>query len=243
MRRKSCARGAAACSLATLVFSAGAAADELPPPAVAYSADVVFRTDATDPEGDEVEGVGRVWYSDGKRRREMSIGDLDMLVIEREDLGVRWSRMPRSTVLFSELPIARPVRGSGPDPAQHWRGDLTLERQGSEEVNGVQADRYGVTAKRGVGTAWLSQDKVPVRYEGTFQDGGRETKIRMDYTNIQIGGQDAALFELPEGVKPIPAMPIATHGPGTDRKRMHEEMRRQVEELRKQLEEETPSSP
>jgi hypothetical protein len=232
MRSRFRAQGAAACSLAALVFTGGAAADELPAPGVAYSADVTLRTDATDPEDHEVEGVGRIWYSDGKRRREMSIGEQDTLVIEREDLGVRWSRMPRSTLLFSELPIARPVRGSAPDPAQHWRRDLTLEKQGSEEVNGVQADRYGVKAKGGVGSAWLTQDKVPVRYEGTFQHGGRETKVRMDYTNIQVGAQDAALFELPEGVKPIPAMPVATHGPGIDRESVRDDLRKQAEEMR-----------
>jgi hypothetical protein len=204
MRSRFRAQGAAACSLAALVFTGGAAADELPAPGVAYSADVTLRTDATDPEDH----------------------------IEREDLGVRWSRMPRSTLLFSELPIARPVRGSAPDPAQHWRRDLTLEKQGSEEVNGVQADRYGVKAKGGVGSAWLTQDKVPVRYEGTFQHGGRETKVRMDYTNIQVGAQDAALFELPEGVKPIPAMPVATHGPGIDRESVRDDLRKQAEEMR-----------
>lgn len=206
-------------------------ADVLPAPEVAYSADVRLTTLGGGASEPGSERVGRVWYSDGKRRREMGGDGIETLVIERSDLGVRWSRMP-GTELFSELPIGRAARGLEPDPTDHWGGELHFEKRGREEVNGVRADRYEVTAKRGAGTAWLTPEKVPVRYEGTFRHGRRETRLRVDYTNIRIGAQDTALFELPEGVKPIPRMPVSTHGPGSDRTRFQQEMQRQMQEMR-----------
>lgn len=221
----------AACIVA-LSCAGGATAGDFPMPEVPYSADVAMKTTADGPEGGSFQASGRTFFADGKRRREITVMGHETVVIERPDKGVRWSLMG-GTGMVSEHPIERKTRDGAPDPASSWRNDVTLEKQGREEVNGVQADRYKVTAKGGGGTAWLTEQNVPVRYEGTFREGGRTASLRMDYTNIQVGPQDESLFELPEGVTPMPAIPLSTHGPGTDRKALQEKLRKQAEEMRK----------
>ena len=209
-----------------------ASADEFPLPQVSYSADVAMKATADGPGGGSFQSTGRIYFADGKTRREMTVMGRETVVIERPDKGVRWSLLP-GMGMVAEYPIDRAQPDGPPDPASSWREDVTLEKRGREEVNGVQADRYEVKAKGGGGDAWLTEQKVPVRYQGSFREGGRTSTMRMDFTNIQVGPQDAALFELPDGVTPMPAAPLSTHGPGSNRQEMLERMRQQAEEMRK----------
>jgi len=95
-------------------------------------------------------------------------------------------------------------QGEGPpDPLRS--ADAKLEKIGSETVNGLETEKYAVTAEGVRGTAWMTPDHVPVRYEGTAREGEQSVTLRIDYTGHRFGSQDASLFELPDGYQPMPS--------------------------------------
>ena len=205
--------GSAGSGLLLCLGGAPGAAETFPEPKVAYAADVAMQVTSKGVPGGSFQSTGRIWFADGKTRRAMQIMGRERVVIERPDRGVRWMLVPEMSGGAIESPIGGSTRGE-PDPGSVWREDVTLEKQGREQVNGVEADRYAVTMKNGRGTAWLTAQNVPVRYEGTFTENGETGTLRMDHTNLQIGPQEASLFELPEGVSPMRTPPLSHPRPG-----------------------------
>ncbi len=197
--------GALAAAVLTLGLALPAQPADFPFPKVGYSADVKMDM-GKGPDGRPMIFPGKVYFSGGKERRETVTFGHKSIIIWRRDKGVSWILMPDRKMYMEQ-------RGGTEkeDPGRMMReGNVKLTKLGSERVNGMATTKYKIEVvdKKGrpfEGHLWVTNQKVPVRMEGT----SKGTLFRIDYTNIKIGKQDARLFEIPAGYErvAIPGMP------------------------------------
>lgn len=185
----------------TLALSGGAAgAQPLPVPTVAYSAERVLETE----QGSFTQ---RLHYACGKERSETDMGGLRSVVILRPDRGLGWMLMPAQRT-YQQLDLAHARQQAGSAPA----ADVEVERVGTEIVAGREATKYRLVARdEGAGGfVWFTAEGIPVQMDLLSRQGRRQTRIKVSLRNLQIGPQDPALFELPEGYAPPAAMGLVS---------------------------------
>lgn len=175
-----------------------AGAGELPRPAVDYQADVVMQI--TQGAGGEAMTVtGKLYASGDKERRETTVMGRTSVVITHRDKQMSWVLIPERSMYMEHR-----SDGQDADPYAAWaKAGVTLTKLGKERINGVEATKYraDVAAQDGhtdTGLLWLTQENIPVRMEAEIAEEGSD-RLRIDYTNIKVGKQDAALFEIPAG--------------------------------------------
>lgn len=186
---------AAAGALGLSMVAAPAAAEEFPTPKVGYTADTVTAVG-------EMQIVSTVWHQDGKERREMTMSGEEQVVIVRPDTGRLYVFVPAQGMAM-DMAYDPKVMGLG---ATELMAGLNPVADGREEVGGISTTRYridgtGPTGSRTNGLVWVSDDGIIVRMEGESEVDGTMTPTRMETTNLETGDQDAALFELPEGLQ------------------------------------------
>ena len=172
-------------------------AGELPRPTVDYSADVAMQVERGT-EGQPLTVTGKIHVAADRERRETSVLGRTSVVITRRDKGVSWVLMPAQS-LYMENEAAQ----ERDDPYAAWQeAGVTLTRVGEETVNGVaaikfRAEAHGEGGRTETGYLWLTKDNIPVRMAtgAPVKEGGG--RITVDYTHIQVGKQDPALFEIP----------------------------------------------
>ncbi len=160
-------------------------------PKVEYSADSSTET---------AQGAmkGRVYSAPGKERREMVQGGQKMITIMRHDKKVVWMLMPEQK-MYMETSISN---NSRPENLSGYKIEQTVV--GTETVNGVSATKSKVVmtdskgAKMG-GFMWTTSDKIGVKTDVIAMDKSSKMRIKMDLTNLKVGRQDPALFEIPAG--------------------------------------------
>lgn len=165
------------------------AADE---PKVEYSADSSMETEAGAMNG-------RIYSAPGKERREMDQGGKKMITIMRKDKKVTWMLMPEQK-MYMEMPMdsGRPQPGNTSD----YKIDATVV--GTETVNGIKATKSKVvmTDSKGNkmgGFMWRTTDGIAVKSDVLAMGGGSKMRMKSELTNLKIGHQDPALFEIPAG--------------------------------------------
>ncbi len=82
--------------------------------------------------------------------------------------------------------------------------DMKFSDEGRETVNGVSATKSKVvmTSKDGTkfgGFAWRTDDGIVVKLDALAIEGENKQRVKMDLTDLKIGPQDPALFEIPAG--------------------------------------------
>jgi len=173
-------------------------AAELPRPTVDYAADVVMQI--THGAGGEPMTVsGKLYASGEKERRETTVMGRTSVVITHRDQQMSWVLIPERSMYMEHR-----SDGQDADPYAAWaKAGVTLTKLGKERINGVEATKYraDVAAQDGhtdSGLLWLTQENIPVRMEAEIAEEGSD-RLRIDYMNIKVGKQDAALFEIPAG--------------------------------------------
>jgi len=215
-------------------------------PKVEYSADVTLDL-GTRSSGAPMIMKGKVYSAKGKERREMAIEQHRSIFITDRNSKTSWILMPERKMYM----VAGGTGKEEQDPERMMReGDVKLTKLGSESVNGVATTKYRmvVTSKRGEpveGLVWITGDNIPVRMENTSKDSARV--FRIDYTNLKIGKQSQALFEIPAGyhemkMPTFPGMDLkpgtgaSTGGPpGEGSEEQAAQMRKQLEEMMQQF--------
>lgn len=177
------------------VWSVGCASTGPPSPETGYRAQATVEiSDPSKPDPVSVRFVE--FYRSGKRRR-----DLDQIEasvwIDRPDLRVTWVLNPREKS-FEEHPfwdvegLTEPV----PDPFGP-RARAHFEPLGSESLEGLDADKFAVKGETISGMAWLTRDRIPLRFRGTLDREGSSVELRIDYLEIEREEQANHLFEIP----------------------------------------------
>jgi outer membrane lipoprotein-sorting protein len=174
----------------TIGFSSAALA--MDGPKVEYAADSSMET---------AQGAmkGRVYAAPGKERREMNQGGQKMITIMRQDKKVTWMLMPEQK-MYMEMAMDNKSHRS--ESISDYKIEQTVV--GKETVNGVSATKSKVVmtdskgAKMG-GFMWSTPDKIAVKTDVIAMDKSSKMRMKMDLTNLKVGKQDPALFEIPAG--------------------------------------------
>ncbi len=177
------------CSVFTLY------AETLPVASAEYSADRTISSEMGEMEQ-------KVFHSLGKERIEMQMEGMQTVMISRPDLGKFWNLMPMLEIYMEiDADKAGSMTGQAPD-------DMTIEKMGPDTVNGIATTKYKMLMKdkSAGGFIWLTAEHIPLQMDFISKDGGEKSRVKMSMSNLKLGKQDAALFELPEGLNPMPNM-------------------------------------
>lgn len=182
--------------MAAALTMAGAAQAAGPSrPQVEYSADSVMETA-------EVSMKGRVHYTPTRERREMVMGSGGdkMITITRHDKKVAWTLMPAEK-MYMEMSIAQAGAKNKSDPSQYKIEQTVV---GPETVNGVNTTKSKIimTGPKGEkmgGFMWVTRENIVVKMDAIAVDKKQKHRFKTELTNLKVGKQDAALFEIPPG--------------------------------------------
>jgi hypothetical protein len=174
--------------------SQSAPVTQLPTPTVAYSADRTMVTEAGT-------FTGKVHSSFGMERAEMTAGGMSSVMILRPDRNLAWMLMPTQR-MYQEMEFAKARRQSGAGPT----ADVTITEAGSDLVEGQATTKYKLLMKDGSagGFMWFTADGVAIKMDLLSKEGGRTSRMTVTLSNLEVGDQDAALFELPGDYSAMP---------------------------------------
>ncbi|MCA1931323.1 DUF4412 domain-containing protein [Rheinheimera sp.] len=178
-------------------------AETLPAAQAEYSADRII-------SGEMGEMRQKVFHSFGKERVEMQMEGMQTVMISRPDLGKFWNLMPMLG-MYMEIDSAKAGQMSGQMP-----DDMTIEKMGPDQVNGIATTKYKMLMKdkSAGGFIWLTAEHIPLQMDFISKEGGEKTRVKMTMSNLTLSKQDAALFELPQGLNPMPNMNSLMGGRG-----------------------------
>jgi hypothetical protein len=167
-----------------------------PRPDVGYRANVTIKM--SDPK-DGPATLERVveFYQQGKRRRTARVDGQPVALIDRPDLRVSWRLNPEAKS-FDELELssAKAVIEAAPDPFGP-RTSVLFQWVGTESVDDVDAEKYQVTGERFNGYAWLTPDRIPMRFSGVLGAPTSQIQLEVTYSEIEKGSQALFLFSIP----------------------------------------------
>lgn len=183
-----------------LFFAAPAPAETLGDPQIGFTAERLLVFDGRT-------YVGRMWNMPGEQRHEQELPALNSVFILRGNSSVGDVLLPQlHTAVEFDLPKALAVLG---------QPNLLGNPVGRETVNGIATTKYAVdkAIPEGhlSGTLWLSSDGIPMRCEGNYTSRkGKVSTVRWELRHVQVGEQDARLFEVPTDYSKLPPEAAAT---------------------------------
>jgi len=190
----------ACCAAATLLaLSPGASAREIAAPD--YAADWSMET----ADGKQ---VGKVYFSGGRERRELTDGGEKIVTIQRPDRKVVWTLMPGDKIYMENAPgMGRARKG---DVGNY---DIEQTPVGEETVNGVRDSKSKVILKEKKpngsklgGFMWTTREGIVVKMDVLSVEKGSKERIKSELSSLKLGKQDASLFEIPPGYERMSGM-------------------------------------
>jgi hypothetical protein len=145
--------------------------------------------------------VGRMWNMPGEQRHEQILPAVNPVFILHADSAI-------GAIVLTDLHTA--VEFTLPRVlAALSRPDRLGRPVGHETVNGIATIKYAVdkTIAQGrlAGALWLSNDGIPMRCDGSFTGhNGKVSTVHWELRNVEIGRQDAVLFEVPPAYSKLP---------------------------------------
>jgi hypothetical protein len=123
-----------------------------------------------------------------------------MIMIMRHDKKVAWTLMP-SEKMYMEMSIAEAGAQNKSDTSQYQIEQTVV---GPETVNGVNTTKSKIimTGPKGEkmgGFMWTTKENIVVKMDAIAIDKKEKLRFKTELTNLKIGKQDPALFEIPSG--------------------------------------------
>jgi hypothetical protein len=179
--------------LAAMMIGVTGAASAMDTPKVEYSADTMMETE-------QATMKGHVNYAPGKERREMDQRGNKSIMIIRQDKKKMWMLIPEQK-MYMENALGSGDKRSQPTDLSQAKVEAT--EVGSETVNGVDTKKLKVivTTERGKmgGFFWKTSDGILVKSDLVAMEKGKKMRMKTELSNLKIGHQDPALFEIPAG--------------------------------------------
>ncbi len=185
--------------LLALAVAAGSAAPSAAPAETLGNPQIGFRAERV-LVFDGHRYVGRMWNMPGAQRHEQVLPAVKPVFILHADSAI-------GDIVLANLHVA--VEFALPRVlAALSRPDLLGQPVGHETVNGIATIKYAVdkSIAQGhlAGAFWLSDRGIPMRCDGSFTGNGKVSTVHWELRNVEIGRQDAALFEVPRGYSKLP---------------------------------------
>jgi len=178
----------------SLILASAQAANLPMAPKVEYSADQTMETaDAT--------VTGKVYVTPTRERREMNMSGETMTMIVRRDKKLGWTLMP-SEKMYMEISFDQ-VLNQQPENPDNYKIETTA--MGTENINGVAAEKTKVVmtnkqdGNKMSGFWWVTKDGIVVKMDVKAEQRGESGRIKLTLSNLKIGKQNPALFEIPAG--------------------------------------------
>jgi len=144
---------------------------------------------------------GRVFAAPGMQRHEQVINGLPVVAILRADREVAWLMLP-GLHIYAEFAFPKAVT--------EYDGVGALGAPvGNDVVAGLKSARYRVEHEGTDGSAldgwvWMTGDGIITKLDGTYNSPKKkEVKATYMLSNVKLGPQDPALFEIPKGVNKL----------------------------------------
>jgi hypothetical protein len=157
--------------------------------------------------------TGPVSFTPSKQRSEMDMHGQKVITITRRDKGVIWQLMPDQK-MYMEHKI-----GQSPGHQSETLDDFTIETTdiGPDTINGIATikSKLIMTSKTGEkygGFSWRTADGITVKSDAIAIDGNSKHRIKMELTDLVVGPQDPANFEIPPGYAPMNMSKMMMHG-------------------------------
>jgi hypothetical protein len=179
-----------------VIWLMGCAGMGPPKPKTGYRADVTVKM--TDASGEDPALTRLVeFYYIGKRRRQTRVDGDFVVLIDRPDLRISWMLNPKANS-FVEYWISslEAVIASVPNPFGP-RTKAAFEWLETENIDGVDTQKYAVKGEAISGYAWFTVDQIPFRFNGTLGSEDSSVELEIAYTEIRRGSQAAYLFAVP----------------------------------------------
>jgi len=160
----------------------------------AFSADAQMETE-------EHQLTSQVYYKPGMVRDVTDAGGMEMVTIQRYDLGKVWVLMGQGMYMESDI-------GEAEQAPEYKLVERT--KMGTETIDGVETTKYktiyeGPDGRFG-GFTWFTDDNIAIKGFMVSETKGEKHRIKWTLTNVQRGNQPDALFNLPPGAKPMGSM-------------------------------------
>jgi len=168
------------------------------PSKVEYSADSEMETS-------EVSMKGKVNYSPMRERREMVMDGGDkMIMIMRQDKKLAWTLMPADK-MYMEMSIAQ-AGAKNKDDISQYKIEQTVV--GPETINGVSTTKNkiimtGPGGEKMGGFMWMTKENIVMKIDAISINKQEKSRFKTELTNLKIGKQDPALFEIPPGYSKV----------------------------------------
>lgn len=180
--------------LAVMMLGFTSATFAMEGPKVEYSADSTLETE-------QVSMTNHIYHARGKERQEMGQGGQKQIIILRHDKKVMWMLMPAQN-MYMENPLNSGDRSQSSDLSN---AKVEATEVGTETINGVKTRKLKVivTTDKGKmgGFFWKTPDDILVKSDLIAIDKGSKMRMKSELTNLKIGPQDPALFEIPAGYR------------------------------------------
>jgi hypothetical protein len=191
----------AAIALSALLMSAAAAPGEtLGDPQVGFTAERVLVFDGHS-------YIGRMWNMPGEQRHEQELPSVKPIFILRANSSIADVLLPQlHTAVEFDLPKVLAVLG---------QPNLLGKPLGRDTINGLATTKYEVDKDipdgHLSGALWLTRDGIPMRCDGSYTNRkGKVSTVHWELRHVQIGEQDANLFEVPPDYSKLPPEAAAT---------------------------------
>jgi hypothetical protein len=146
--------------------------------------------------------VGRIYAVPGKQRHEQEINGFHPIIILRADRQAAFLIVPELK-LYTEFAFPEMITQYG-DTRQLGRPI------GAERIAGLNAAKYRVERQGADGSildgwVWATNDGIVLKLDGSYTEAGHQpSHASLELSNIKLGPQDPALFELPPGLSEMP---------------------------------------
>jgi hypothetical protein len=190
----------ASIGLSLLLSVAAARAGTLGDPQIGFTAERVLVFDGRS-------YVGRMWNMPGEQRHEQELPSINPVFILRAGSSIGDVLLPQlHTAVEFDLPKVLALLG---------QPDLLGKPVNSETVNGIATTKFEVDKDipdgHLSGALWLSGDGIPMRCDGNYTNRkGKVSTVHWELRHVQIGEQDARLFQVPPDYSKLPPEAAAT---------------------------------
>ena len=129
------------------------------------------------------------------------MGGMSTVMILRTDRKLGWMLMPGQK-MYQEMDLTQAAQQAGSVAPEK----VDLEVVGEETVSGLTATKYKFVSKDrdAGGYLWYTADGIPVKMDVVSKSGRKSSRMTVTLEDLQVGPQEASLFELPPGFSRLP---------------------------------------